>query len=86
MARCWRRPHDLACRKFDVAQVLRQLPRSHRLMGVPTYYVRLLAEAGFTRALCAHMRLFISGSAPLLTDTFQQFIGAAATPYLSATA
>jgi malonyl-CoA/methylmalonyl-CoA synthetase len=42
-------------------------------MGVPTYYVRLLAEPGFDRELCAGMRLFISGSAPLLTDTFKTF-------------
>ena len=42
-------------------------------MGVPTYYVRLLAEPGFTRELCGNMRLFISGSAPLLTETFDEF-------------
>jgi malonyl-CoA/methylmalonyl-CoA synthetase len=42
-------------------------------MGVPTYYVRLLQEPGFDRTLCAGMRLFISGSAPLLLDTFNEF-------------
>jgi malonyl-CoA/methylmalonyl-CoA synthetase len=42
-------------------------------MGVPTMYVRLLEEPAFTRGLVAGMRLFISGSAPLLADTFRQF-------------
>ena len=42
-------------------------------MGVPTLYVRLLAEAGLTREACRHMRLFISGSAPLLIETFNDF-------------
>ena len=42
-------------------------------MGVPTMYVRLLAEAGLTRDACRGMRLFISGSAPLLIDTFNEF-------------
>jgi malonyl-CoA/methylmalonyl-CoA synthetase len=42
-------------------------------MGVPTYYVRLLADPGFTRELCSNMRLFISGSAPLLMETFEEF-------------
>jgi malonyl-CoA/methylmalonyl-CoA synthetase len=59
--------------KFDAAQVMRMLPRATVFMGVPTYYVRLLAESGFDRALCAGMRLFISGSAPLLEDTFNEF-------------
>jgi malonyl-CoA/methylmalonyl-CoA synthetase len=40
---------------------------------VPTYYVRLLAEPRFTRELCSNMRLFISGSAPLLLETFTEF-------------
>jgi malonyl-CoA/methylmalonyl-CoA synthetase len=42
-------------------------------MGVPTLYVRLLAEPGFTQDACRRMRLFISGSAPLLIETFNQF-------------
>ena len=42
-------------------------------MGVPTFYTRLLAHEGFTRDLCRNMRLFISGSAPLLEETFHQF-------------
>jgi len=43
------------------------------MMGVPTYYVRLLTEARFNRDVCQHMRLFISGSAPLLMETFNDF-------------
>jgi malonyl-CoA/methylmalonyl-CoA synthetase len=42
-------------------------------MGVPTYYTRLLAEPGFDRARCSSMRLFISGSAPLLAETHREF-------------
>ena len=60
--------------RFDAKQVLRLLPQATVLMGVPTYYTRLLAEPGFTRELCAHMRLFVSGSAPLLAETFQAFV------------
>ncbi len=59
--------------KFDSTAVIRQLPRSTVFMGVPTYYVRLLADPAFTHATCANMRLFVSGSAPLLTETFTQF-------------
>jgi malonyl-CoA/methylmalonyl-CoA synthetase len=59
--------------RFDAEAVIRLLPRATVFMGVPTYYVRLLAHPGFTRALCAHMRLFVAGSAPLLEDTFETF-------------
>ncbi|UZD54963.1 malonate--CoA ligase [Caldimonas aquatica] len=59
--------------KFDAKQVIEWLPRATVFMGVPTLYVRLLAEPGLTREQCAHMRLFISGSAPLLIDTFNEF-------------
>jgi malonyl-CoA/methylmalonyl-CoA synthetase len=59
--------------KFDPKGVVEQLPRATVFMGVPTLYVRLLAEPGLTREACAHMRLFISGSAPLLLDTFREF-------------
>ncbi|MFZ6749627.1 malonate--CoA ligase [Undibacterium sp. Ren11W] len=59
--------------KFDATQVLAYLPRSTVFMGVPTYYVRLLQEELFSKELCKNMRLFISGSAPLLLDTFQTF-------------
>lgn len=59
--------------RFDARQALRHLPRATVMMGVPTYYVRLLAEADFGREACAGMRLFISGSAPLLAETFKEF-------------
>ncbi|MFN3523639.1 MAG: AMP-binding protein [Phenylobacterium sp.] len=59
--------------RFDEAQVLAALPRATVMMGVPTFYVRLLAHPGFTREAAAHMRLFISGSAPLLESTFEDF-------------
>jgi malonyl-CoA/methylmalonyl-CoA synthetase len=59
--------------RFDPAAVIRDLPRATVFMGVPTMYVRLLAEAGFTRERCAAMRLFVSGSAPLLVETFRAF-------------
>ncbi|MBC7513816.1 MAG: malonyl-CoA synthase [Herminiimonas sp.] len=60
--------------RFDAAEVVRQLPRATVFMGVPTFYVRLLAEAGFDRAACSNVRLFVSGSAPLLLDTFNAFV------------
>ena len=56
--------------RFDPQAVLAALPRATVFMGVPTLYVRLLAEPGLTAEAAAHMRLFISGSAPLLLDTF----------------
>jgi malonyl-CoA/methylmalonyl-CoA synthetase len=59
--------------KFDAAEVIRRLPKSTVFMGVPTYYVRLLADPKFDRHACRNMRLFISGSAPLLTETFTEF-------------
>lgn len=62
--------------KFDSREVIRYLPRSTIFMGVPTYYVRLLADANFQREHCNQMRLFISGSAPLLSDTFSEFAAA----------
>lgn len=60
-------------RKFDPAEVCRNLPRATAMMGVPTFYVRLLAEPGLTRELVQHMRLFVSGSAPLLAETHREF-------------
>ena len=59
--------------RLNVDQALRYLPRCTMMMGVPTYYVRLLADPRFTREVCAGMRLFISGSAPLLSETFNDF-------------
>jgi malonyl-CoA/methylmalonyl-CoA synthetase len=59
--------------KFNEADVIEGLKRATVMMGVPTFYTRLLARADFTRAVAAHMRLFISGSAPLLESTFAEF-------------
>jgi malonyl-CoA/methylmalonyl-CoA synthetase len=59
--------------KFDPKEVLALLPRASVLMGVPTFYTRLLSEARLTREKTAHMRLFVSGSAPLLAETHRAF-------------
>jgi malonyl-CoA/methylmalonyl-CoA synthetase len=59
--------------RFDPAAVIEALPRATVFMGVPTMYVRLLDDPRFGRDCCAGMRLFISGSAPLLPETFRQF-------------
>ena len=59
--------------KFDTQQICQLLPTTTVMMGVPTFYVRLLQEPLFTKQICHQMRLFISGSAPLLEDTFKQF-------------
>ena len=59
--------------RFDVEMVVRHLPACTVMMGVPTYYTRLLADTGFGADHCRGMRLFISGSAPLLPDTFAAF-------------
>ena len=58
---------------FDADRIVHYLPQSTVLMGVPTFYTRLLKHPGFTRELCAGVRLFISGSAPLLAETFEEF-------------
>ena len=58
---------------FDAAAIVRELARATVLMGVPTFYTRLLAQPAFNAAACAHMRLFISGSAPLTAQTFAEF-------------
>ena len=59
--------------KFDPRAVTERLPEATVFMGVPTLYVRLLAEPTFGAGACRNMRLFISGSAPLLAETFRQF-------------
>ncbi len=59
--------------RFDIDEVIRLLPRATVMMGVPTFYTRLLARADFTADLCRSMRLFVSGSAPLLEQTFHAF-------------
>ena len=59
--------------KFDPQRALQLMRDATVFMGVPTYYARLLQEKGLTREAVAHMRLFISGSAPLLPETFDAF-------------
>ncbi|TCM85000.1 malonate--CoA ligase [Rhodovulum steppense] len=59
--------------KFDLDQVIAALPRATSMMGVPTFYTRLLDDPRFTRDLVGHFRLFVSGSAPLLPDTHRDF-------------
>ena len=58
---------------FDARAVVARLPDATVFMGVPTLYVRMLGEPGLTRDACRRMRLFISGSAPLLIETFNDF-------------
>ncbi len=58
---------------FDAAEVRRLLPEATVLMGVPTFYSRLLAEPGFGSADCENIRLFVSGSAPLTEAVFSDF-------------
>ncbi|HEY2864285.1 MAG TPA: malonyl-CoA synthase [Casimicrobiaceae bacterium] len=59
--------------RFDAAEVARLLPHATVMMGVPTYYSRLLADATFDAEACRTIRLFVSGSAPLLPETFNDF-------------
>ncbi|KUJ84140.1 malonyl-CoA synthase [Ruegeria marisrubri] len=59
--------------KFDLDDILRLMPGATTMMGVPTFYTRLLDDERFTRDLASHMRLFISGSAPLLAETHARF-------------
>ncbi|MDH5707615.1 MAG: malonyl-CoA synthase [Hylemonella sp.] len=56
--------------KFDARRAIEKLPEATVLMGVPTLYVRMLAEPTLTREAVRNMRLFIAGSAPLLIETF----------------
>ncbi len=59
--------------RFDASEVVAGMPGATLFAGVPTYYTRLLATPSFSRAACASVRLFISGSAPLLESTFHEF-------------
>lgn len=59
--------------KFDPKLAISKFPEATVFMGVPTLYVRMLAEPSLTKAQAAHMRLFISGSAPLLIETFTEW-------------
>jgi malonyl-CoA/methylmalonyl-CoA synthetase len=58
---------------YDPAAVMRGLPECSVMMGVPTYYTRLLNDASFTADVASNVRVFISGSAPLLQETFVAF-------------
>ncbi|MGH6890036.1 MAG: malonate--CoA ligase [Rhizomicrobium sp.] len=60
--------------KFDLDEVFAQVPRATTMMGVPTFYTRLLADGRLKRNTVAHMRLFVSGSAPLLPETHRAFL------------
>ncbi|MFC5292878.1 malonate--CoA ligase [Bosea minatitlanensis] len=59
--------------KFDPEQIFRYLPEATSMMGVPTFYVRLLQDQRLTPASTKHMRLFVSGSAPLLAETHREW-------------
>ena len=59
--------------KFNLDEIIKQLPKCSAMMGVPTFYTRLLADDRFNKKLVEHMRLFVSGSAPLLSETHIQF-------------
>src|SRR5690606_14623074 len=59
--------------RYDADQVVRLLPRATVMMGVPTFYTRLLQHPGLSRDVVRNMRLFVSGSAPLLAETHREF-------------
>jgi malonyl-CoA/methylmalonyl-CoA synthetase len=59
--------------KFDAKEVVELLPHATVMMGVPTFYTRLLADPSFGANVCRNIRLFVSGSAPLLPETFASF-------------
>jgi malonyl-CoA/methylmalonyl-CoA synthetase len=60
-------------RKFSVDDVMRNMPKATTFMGVPTFYTRLLQHTGLNANTTKHMRLFVSGSAPLLAETHHAF-------------
>ena len=60
-------------KKFDVDDIILNLPSTTVMMGVPTFYTRLLTNNKFNKEITKNMRLFISGSAPLLTETHKEF-------------
>jgi malonyl-CoA/methylmalonyl-CoA synthetase len=65
--------HIILHASFNARSALDALQSATVMMGVPTFYTRLLAESALTRDAVSNVRLFISGSAPLLTDTFESF-------------
>jgi malonyl-CoA/methylmalonyl-CoA synthetase len=60
--------------RFDADDVFRLLPQATTMMGVPTFYTRMVGDPRLTREAAAHIRLFVSGSAPLLAETHRQFL------------
>src|SRR5277367_30174 len=62
--------------RFDPEAVIAALPEATAMMGVPTFYTRLLDQSALDRDLCANMRLFVSGSAPLLSETHDRWLEA----------
>jgi malonyl-CoA/methylmalonyl-CoA synthetase len=69
----WNGGSMLFLNAFDADKAIDLLPLATVFMGVPTYYVRLLASSRFDKYTCRNMRLFVSGSAPLLEETFYSF-------------
>lgn len=61
------------CEDFNAEEAIENLPDCTVMMGVPTYYTRLLSNSKLSKECCSNMRLFISGSAPLLKETFDNF-------------
>tara|TARA_X000001036_G_scaffold198651_1_gene186929 strand:+ start:456 stop:1964 length:1509 start_codon:yes stop_codon:yes gene_type:complete len=61
------------CEGFNAEEAIENLPNCTVMMGVPTYYTRLLSNSKLKKECCSNMRLFISGSAPLLKETFVNF-------------
>lgn len=59
--------------KLDPEAIIKLMPRATALMGVPTFYTRLLQSPNLTKQATSHMRLFVSGSAPLLADTHREW-------------
>src|SRR3974390_3128522 len=60
--------------KFEAAECLREMPPATVMMGVPTFYARLLRHDALSRETTKHIRLFISGSAPLLAETHRAWL------------
>jgi malonyl-CoA/methylmalonyl-CoA synthetase len=58
---------------FDAVEILDLMPRATAMMGVPTFYTRLLQQPGLTKEATAGMRLFVSGSAPMLVETHAEW-------------
>jgi malonyl-CoA/methylmalonyl-CoA synthetase len=59
--------------RFDLDEIMRLLPQATAMMGVPTFYSRLLTRPDLTAETVRHVRLFVSGSAPLSAETHREF-------------